>query len=135
MSDLQPGQASVFFEVKFDKLAPASLRTTIATECTTKLNQIVPEAKRTTWLNQPYTQGNDPADLLAHVETLFTQANPTLSVTPTPKQDFYCWFGPNRNCYTPFEVLENGQPVIVVVESDGYAVSCQLIAVMATVPT
>ena len=134
MTNLQPGHADLFFEVKFDRLAPASLRDDIAMVCSTKIDQLVPGPKRQTWLNRPYAGGSDPAALLSFAENLFQEANPTLSLSPSPKQDFYCWEGELRFCYTPFEVEENGEPVALVIESGGYQVECKVVAVMAPAP-
>ena len=134
MTDLLPGHANVFFEVKFDKLTPDSLRAVIASECTAKLNQLVPAATRQTWLNKPYTGGSDPAELLDFVSKLMNLANPNPTPSPTPKNDFYCWFGEFRLCYSPFEVKENGVPVVLTIEAGGLQVDCEVIAIMAIVP-
>jgi hypothetical protein len=134
MPELQPGHADVVLEVRFDKLAPNYLRSAIATDCATRIDLLVPPATRDTWLNKTYAGGSDPADLLAHVQKVLSEANPSLSASPSPKEDFYCWVGANRRCYAPFEVKENGDPVVMTVESNGLLVNCQLMAVMAIVP-
>ena len=133
MSQLQPGSADVVLEVKFDKLAPATLRSAVATDCTAVVDQLVAPVVRDTWLNKPYTHGGDPYYLLDHVEKLLSVANPSLSVTPTEPMNFYCWIGGQIQCYSPFEVHENGSPVVITVEDNGLRVDCRLVAVMAIV--
>lgn len=131
---LQPDHASVYFEVYFDRMASSTLRAAIATECTTCINNLVPAATRGTWLNKPYIGGNDPANQLTFVTKLFQDADPTLSPQPTPPNTFYCWQGNSRTCYSSYAVNQNGVPVTVTVSAGGEQVTCEIWAVMMTLP-
>ena len=134
MSGLQPGQANVFFEVHFDKLAPTAVRSAIATDCTSEIDLLVPSATRDTWINRPYTGDGSAADMLDYVDKLFEVVNPDLVPKPQPKTDLYCWLGSQRYCYATFSLENNGSPITMTIEADGYQVECDIRVVMATVP-
>lgn len=134
MPELQPGFADVVLEVRFDKLAPNTLRNAITIDCTTRIDQLVSPAVRESWIGRPYSSGSDPALLLDHVDKLLSQANPSLSASPTQKMDFYCWVGSVRQCYFPFGVKENGEFISISVEANGQQVECQLVAIMSILP-
>jgi len=122
----------VYFEVHFDKLAPSSVRSAIATDCASQLDTLVPVATRDTWLNREYTGDGSAADMLDYVEKLFEVVNPNLIPKPTPKQDYYCWTGAERTCYATFSLQDSGTPVSLTIESDGYQVQCDIVVIMKT---
>ncbi|MHA7812181.1 MAG: hypothetical protein ACX94C_02140 [Phycisphaerales bacterium] len=132
MPGLQPGHASVYFEVYFDKLSPSTVRSAIATDCVAQLDALVPVATRDTWLNCEYTGDGSAVDMLDFVSKLFELVNPNLVPKPTPKQDFYCWMGAERTCYATFSLQDNGTPVTLTIESDGYQVECEIMVIMKT---
>ncbi len=135
MTELQPGYASVYFEVQFDKLASAGLRDAIALDCTACIDGLVSPAQRESWLNLPYTGDGSPTSTLAFMTALLAAVNPSLVPVPTPRRDFYCWRSGIRICYTTQGVLSGGKPVVLKVDGDGQQVSCDIMLVMAVNPS
>ena len=134
MPDLQPGEANVFFEIHFDKLAPSVVRSALAAQGLSLIDLIVPVATRNTWLNRAYSGDGSAASTLDYVEKLFETVNPNLVPMPTPQNDAYCWLGNTQVCYTYFTLNNSGVKVTLSVDVDGYVLECDLLVVMANLP-
>ncbi len=135
MSELQPGFASVYFEVQFDKLASPALREAITIDCTQCIDNLVTPAQRESWLNLPYTGDGSPSSVLSFMTDLLADVDPNLVPVPTPKRDFYCWRSGVRTCYTTQGVLSGGKPVVLKINADGQQISCDIMLVMAVAPS
>lgn len=135
MTELQPGFASVFFEVQFDKLASTDLRNAVSADCTSCIDGLVSSTQREAWLNLPYAGDGGPESVLSFLTSLLATVNSSLVPVPSPKRDFYCWRGGIRICYTTQAILSGGKPVALTIDGGGQRIICEIILVMATVPT
>lgn len=134
MTELQPGYASVYFEVQFDRLASAELRKSITIDCTACIDGLVSPAQRNLWLNLPYTGDGSPTSILSFMTALLADVDPSLVPVPTPRRIFYCWRSGIRICYTTQGILSGGKPVVLTIDGDGQRVTCDIMLVMAIVP-
>ncbi len=130
--NLVPGQANVYFEIAFPKLASSDLREQMAQACATRINQIASPDVRKTWLNQPYGGGNDPTAILALAEKTLKGANEPIGLSTEDLTDFYCWQGEDRTCYSTLEPLSGGQSIVIEASAGGLQLECPLLLMVAT---